>query len=63
VHTETPVERLAYSPGEAGEVIGVSRQHIYSMIQRGELRTITTGSRRLVPRSALLELLGETEAA
>ena len=55
------IERLAFSPAEAAESIGVSRQFIYDLINRGQLRTITLGSRRLIPRSALLELLGEGE--
>lgn len=57
------IERLAYSPSEAAEALGVSRQHIYALIQRGELRTTTAGSRRLVPLSALVELLGESEVS
>lgn len=55
-------DRLAYKPAEAAEIIGVSRQFIYTLIQRGQLRTVSLGKRRLIPRSALLELLGETEA-
>lgn len=59
----TTAERLAYSTAEAAESIGVSRQHVYNLIRHGSLRTVTLGKRRLVPRSALLELLGESEAA
>lgn len=37
------VELLAYSPDEAAAALGVSRQHIYSLIARGELRRYKIG--------------------
>jgi excisionase family DNA binding protein len=58
----TSTERLAYKPAEAADIIGVSRQFIYNKINDGTLRTVKVGKRRLVPRSAILELLGESEA-
>lgn len=57
-----PIERLAYSAADAGAVTGLSRQTIYNLINAGELRTVKVGRRRLVPRSALLELMGESDA-
>lgn len=51
------IERLAYKPAEAAEALGVSRQHLYNLINAGEIRTVTSGRRRLVPVSALLEYL------
>ena len=51
----------AYSIPEAQRHLGdCSRPFIYDLIRRGQLRTVKVGSRRLVPRSALLELLGES---
>ena len=52
-------ERLAFSVGEAASLLGVSRQHIYSLIARGLVRSVMLGGRRVIPRSVLLELLGE----
>lgn len=53
-------ERLAYSPTEATQLIGVSEQWIYDRINAGEIRTVKCHGRRLVPRSALLAFLGDT---
>jgi excisionase family DNA binding protein len=36
---------------------GVSRAHIYRLIARGELRTVRSGARRLVPVSAIDDYL------
>jgi excisionase family DNA binding protein len=55
-------DRLAFGCQEAADTIGVSRQYIYNLMRRGQLRTVKVGRRRLIPRSALLELLGESEA-
>jgi excisionase family DNA binding protein len=57
------VERLAYSPSEAAAALGCTRQHVQNMIRRGELRSVTLGRKRLIPRQALAELLGNTPAA
>ena len=51
-------ERLAYSIAEAAEAIGISRDTVYRLIQRGEVHSVLVGKRRLVPRASLLELLG-----
>jgi excisionase family DNA binding protein len=36
---------------------GVSRAHVYRLIARGELRTVKSGARRLVPIVAIEEYL------
>jgi excisionase family DNA binding protein len=41
---------------------GVSRPHIYRLIARGELRTIKSGARRLVPVAAIDEYLADRES-
>jgi excisionase family DNA binding protein len=41
---------------------GVSRPHIYRLIARGELRTVKSGARRLVPVAAIDEYLANLEA-
>ena len=40
-------------------MVGLSRSRIYQLIGSGELRSIKVGRRRLVPMSAISELLGE----
>jgi excisionase family DNA binding protein len=51
--------RLAYSPGESAQALGVSRSTIYSMMRAGTLRTVRAGARRLVPAAELNRLLGD----
>jgi excisionase family DNA binding protein len=41
---------------------GVSRPHLYRLIARGELRTVKSGGRRLVPLSAIDDYLAALEA-
>ncbi len=53
------VARAAVSPDEAALMVGLSRSRIYQLIGSGELRSIKVGRRRLVPMSAISELLGE----
>lgn len=38
---------------EAGRALGVSRSTVWRLIQRGELRSVRHGGRRLVPAIAL----------
>jgi excisionase family DNA binding protein len=49
--------KLALSIVEAGAALGVSRPTIYVMIQRGQLRTVLIGRRRLIPVSELERIL------
>jgi excisionase family DNA binding protein len=51
--------RLALSPAEAGEALGVNRTTIYELLNRGELRSVKAGSRRLIPLGELRRYLGE----
>lgn len=54
----SPVERFAYSPVEVAEALGVSRAHIYNLMQRGELRYSSVGHVRRIPRTELERLAG-----
>ena len=49
--------RLAYSPSEGAQVLGISRSKIYELIAAGDLKVIKLGSRTLVPHSELLRFL------
>jgi excisionase family DNA binding protein len=55
----TPEERLVYTVAEASELLGISRAFAYELVARGELPVICLGRRRLVPKVALLALLGQ----
>ena len=53
-----PHERLVYRVAEAGELLGISRAFAYELLARGELPVICLGRRRLVPKAALMALVG-----
>jgi excisionase family DNA binding protein len=55
---QAPEERLVYTVAEAGELLGISRAFAYELVARGELPVICLGRRRLVPKVALLALVG-----
>jgi excisionase family DNA binding protein len=54
----TGSDRLVFSVAEAGELLGLSRAFAYELVARGELPVIRFGRRIVVPKAALLELLG-----
>ena len=51
-------DRLVFTVAEAGELLGISRAFAYELVARGELPVIRLGRRRLVPKVALLALVG-----
>jgi excisionase family DNA binding protein len=51
-------DRLVLSVAEAGRLLGVSRAFAYELAARGELPTIRLGRRILVPKAALLAMVG-----
>jgi len=56
-HREAPVERETLSVEEAGRVLGIGRALSYELARRGDIPAIRLGSRLVVPRAALDELL------
>ncbi len=46
---------------EAGSALGVGRSTLYELIASGQLRTVKIGRRRLVPVSAVHELVERLE--
>jgi excisionase family DNA binding protein len=50
-------ERACLSVGEAAALAGLSVSFLYILMERGTLRSVKVGGRRLVPREALQELL------
>lgn len=51
-------DRLVYSVAEVGDLLGISRAFAYELVARGELPVVRLGRRRLVPKVALLAMLG-----
>lgn len=52
------VERQTMTVEEAAEVLGISRNLAYELVQRGELPSLRLGRRVVVPRAAMERLLG-----
>lgn len=50
-------DQLLYNIPDAAERLGVGRTSIYGLIDRGELRSVRIGRRRLVPAAALDEFV------
>jgi excisionase family DNA binding protein len=61
--TVSKTSRQAWRVREFCEALGISRSHLYQVMKRGELRTVTLGGRRLVPDSERARLLGELQNA
>ncbi len=55
-------ERLLSIP-EAAALAGLGRSALYALIGRGELRSLKVGRRRLVPASAIRELVERSGGA
>jgi excisionase family DNA binding protein len=51
--------RLTWTVTEAAKLLGISPTTAYEAARRGELPVRVIGRRMLVPRAALLRLLGE----
>jgi excisionase family DNA binding protein len=46
-------ERLAYSPDEAAELLGISRELVHDLLRTGRLGSVKAGRRRLIARRHL----------
>ena len=51
------IERLALNPEEAAQALGVTRQHICNLMERGQLPSVKLGRSRRIPLAALEALL------
>ena len=54
---DAPVDRLAYRPGEAAEVLGIGRTTLYGLLEAGTIRSVRAGRCRLIPAGAIDEFL------
>jgi excisionase family DNA binding protein len=47
------LERLAYSPEEAAELLGISRELVHDLLRTGQLGSVKAGRRRLIGKRHL----------
>jgi excisionase family DNA binding protein len=50
-------DRLAYSPDEAAELLGISRELVHDLLRTGQLGSVKAGRRRLIGKHHLDEFL------
>ena len=55
--SHSALTRLAYSPSEGAQVLGISRSKIYELIAANDLKVIKLGSRTLILHSELVRFL------
>lgn len=55
-------ERMALSPQEAADVLGLSRPTVYELMHRADFPSFSAGSRRLIPTEDLREWVREQVA-
>lgn len=52
-----PIDRLAYSPAEAAQALGISRAKLYQLLDDGTLESVKLDRRRLIRPAAIVALL------
>jgi excisionase family DNA binding protein len=56
--SETEPQPQTYKIEDVAKILGIGRNQAYEAVRRGDLPSITIGSRQRVPRPALEKLLG-----
>jgi excisionase family DNA binding protein len=56
---ETPTPALAYTVGEAAALLRIGRTLAWRLVREGKIKTTMLGHRRIVPHSAIAELLSK----
>ena len=56
-------DRLAYSPGEAAELLGISTELVHDLLRAGQLGSVKAGRRRLIGKHHLEEFLAREQEA
>lgn len=51
------MERLTYSVAEAADVLGISRASAYNLVRSGEIPSLTLGTRIVIPRHVVADML------
>jgi excisionase family DNA binding protein len=57
----TVANRLAYSPDEVAEALGISRELVNDLLRTGQLGSVKAGRRRLIGRHHLEAFLNRDE--
>lgn len=55
--TSTPITPRVLRVEEAARALGIGRSLAYDLIRSGRLRSFKVGSRRLIPASAIAEVI------
>jgi excisionase family DNA binding protein len=55
------VERLAYSPDEVAELLGISRELVHDLLRTGQFGSVKAGRRRLISKRHLESFLATEE--
>ena len=55
------IERLAYSPDEVAELLGISRELVHDLLRTGQLGSVKAGRRRLISKRHLEAFLAREE--
>jgi excisionase family DNA binding protein len=50
-------EKIAYSTTEGAQALGIGRTHMFELLRRGEIASVKSGRRRLIPATALDDYL------
>ena len=53
------MEKMSVRPAEAAQMLGVSRDTVYVLMRSGRLKSVVLGRARLIPVTALEELLSQ----
>jgi len=56
-------DRLAYSPDEAAELLGISTELVHDLLRTGQLGSVKAGRRRLIGKHHLEEFLTREQKA
>jgi excisionase family DNA binding protein len=59
--TNAVVERLAFSPDEVAEALGISRELVNDLLRTGQLGSIKAGRRRLIGKHHLETFLAREQ--
>lgn len=63
---ERPVqlhERIAYGVTQAADALSVGKSTIWRLLKEGRIKAVHLGGRTVIPRTELIRLLDEAEAA
>ena len=55
--------RLSYRPADAARLLGISREQIFRLLERGELRGFKIGGARLIEAQELARFIRERVAS